>query len=91
MPALIRVQATATLAAGTVGFIITVKELGDGFWSYNINGTQEGIRRNRAGYGRLSATDHLAALRQAAGILATGHAPGTVERGLLEDFAQDKV
>jgi len=91
MPPLIRIQATANLAVGAVGFIITVKELGDGFWSYNVSEAVEGVRNNRAGFGRLSATGHLAALRQAAGILAIGYPAATVERGLLEEFAQGEA
>jgi len=32
---------------------------------------------------------HLAALRRAAQICAGGYQPGTIERGLLDTFAQD--
>ena len=91
MPPLIRVQATASLGVGAVGFIITVKDLGDDFWSYNLSEAVDGVRNSRLAFGRLSATDHLAALRQAAAILATGYPAGTVERGLLEEFAHSEA
>ena len=36
-------------------------------------------------------TDHMDVLRYAAGISAAGYEPGTVERGLLEQFAADDM
>ena len=43
---------------------------------------------SRAQYGRVAGmTDHNEVLRYAAGICAAGYQPGTIERGLLEQFA----
>jgi hypothetical protein len=63
---------------------LTVTEQGDGLWKYNLSGPQA----SRIGYGRVTAQDHLTALRRAADILAGGFAPATAERGLLETFAK---
>jgi RPA family protein len=50
-----------------------------GIWQYNLNDGTD----NRAGRGRIAGkTGHLDVLRY-----ATGYQPGTVERGLLEQFA----
>jgi len=39
-------------------------------------------------YGRVAGlAGHLDALRYAAGVCAAGYQPGTIERGLLEQFA----
>jgi hypothetical protein len=85
IPPLVRVHATASLGAGEVSLAVSVKELGDNFWSYNVG---EPGRNNRVGFGRVSATDHITALRQASGIVAAGYPSGTIERGLLEQFAK---
>ncbi len=55
-----------------------------GIWQYKLNDGAD----NRARRGRITGkTDHLKVLRYAAGICAVGYQPGTVERGLLEQFA----
>jgi hypothetical protein len=43
---------------------------------------------NRAQYGRVAGmTDHMDVLRYAAGVCAAGYQPGTIQRGMLEQFA----
>jgi hypothetical protein len=45
---------------------------------------------NRVQYGRVAGmTDHMNVLRYAVGVCAAGYQPGTIERGLLEQFAAD--
>ena len=44
---------------------------------------------SRLAYGKTITTDYTDALRRAAEICADGYQPGTIERGLLESFAQD--
>lgn len=81
----VTVSACAILSAGTVHMSLTAREGPiPGIWQYNFNdGTG-----NRAGRGRIAGkTDHLDVLRYAAGVCAAGYQPGTVERGLLEQFA----
>jgi hypothetical protein len=84
-PARVRVSAKAELGAGGPTMRLTVTEESGGLWKYNLSGPHV----SRIGYGRVTAQDHLTALQRAAGILAEGFAPGTVERGLLETFAKD--
>ncbi len=81
----VTVSACATLSAGTVHMSLTARE---GplpcIWQYNLNDGTD----NRAGRGRIAGrTDHLDVLRYAAGVCAAGYQPGTLERGLLEQFA----
>ncbi len=71
-------SAYATLAVGAVRMSLTAREGSiPGIWQYNLNDGAD----NHAG-----KTDHLEVLRYAAGICAAGYQPGTVERGLLEQF-----
>lgn len=63
---------------------LTVTDLGDGLWKYSLSGP--GV--SQAGYGRVTAHDHLIALRCAARVLAGGFRPGTAQRGLLEALAE---
>ena len=81
----ITVSACATLSAGTVRMSLTAREgPSPGIWQYNLNDGRD----TRAGHGRIaSQTGHLAVLRHAAGICAAGYQPGTIEHGLLEQFA----
>ncbi len=80
----VTVSACATLSAGTVHMTMTAREGPiPGIWQYNLNDGTD----NRAGRGRIAGkTDHLEVLRYAAGICTAGYQPGTVERGLLEQF-----
>jgi hypothetical protein len=85
----VTVAAYATLSAGPVHLLLSAREgPAPGTWRYNLNdGTC-----NRAATGRVAGmTDHMDVLRYAAGIGAAGYEPGTVERGLLEQFAADHV
>jgi hypothetical protein len=79
------VTAHATLSAGSVRLSLSALEgPAPGTWRYNLgDGTN-----SRAHYGHVAGmTTHLDVLRYAAGICAAGYTPGTIERGLLEQFA----
>jgi hypothetical protein len=80
--ALIMVTARATLDAGPTHLLLSALEgPAPGTWRYNLN---DGAN-TRAQYGRIAGmTDHMEVLRYAA-----GYEPGTIERGLLEQFAAD--
>jgi hypothetical protein len=75
----------ATLSAGTVHLSLSAREgPAPGTWRYNLNDGTD----NRAATGRVAGlADHMDVLRYAASIGAAGYQPGTVERGLLEQFA----
>jgi len=82
---LILVTAHATLSAGPTRLTLTAREgPALGTWRYNLSvGTD-----NRAHSGRIAGmTGHMDVLRYAAGVCAAGYQPGTIERGLLEQFA----
>jgi hypothetical protein len=83
---LIMVTAHATLSAGPVHLMLSAREgPAPGTWRYNLgDGTNSRIQ-----YGRVAGmTDHVDVLRYAAAICRDAYAPGTVERGLLEQFAE---
>jgi NAD(P)-dependent dehydrogenase (short-subunit alcohol dehydrogenase family) len=84
---LITVTAHATLDAGPVHLSLAALEgPAPGTWRYSLH---DGTDR-RAAYGRVAGmTDHMQVLRYAAGICVAGYQPGTIERGLLEQFAAD--
>lgn len=86
---LVTVTAHATLSAGPIRFLLSARESpAPGTWRYNLNDGTD----NRAATGRVAGmTDHMDVLRYAAGIGAAGYEPGTVERGLLEQFAADHL
>ena len=81
----VTVSACATLSAGTVHMTLTARQSPiPGIWQYNLNDGTD----NRARRGRIPGkSDHLDVLRYAAGVCAAGYEPGTLERGLLEQFA----
>jgi DNA-binding transcriptional MocR family regulator len=55
-----------------------------GTWRYGLSNGMA----NRLQYGHVAGvTGHLDVLRYAAGVCAAGYQPGTIERGLLEQFA----
>lgn len=54
-------------------------------WRYNLSAH----KNSRLAYGKIIVPGHVAALRWAAQICADGYQPGTIERGLLDAFAQD--
>lgn len=82
---LVTVTAHATLSVGPVHFSLSAREgPAPRTWRYNVNDGKDA----RAATGRVAGmTDHIDVLRYAAGISAAGYEPGTVERGLLEQFA----
>ena len=82
---LVTVSACATLSAGTVHLSLTAREgPAPGTWQYNLNDGHD----NRGACGRIAGkAGHLDVLKYAAGICAAGYQPGTIERGLLEQFA----
>jgi hypothetical protein len=85
---LILVTAHATLSAGSVRLSLSALEgPAPRNWRYNLgDGTN-----TRAHYGHFAGmTTHFDVLRYAAGICAAGYNPGTIERGLLEQFAADE-
>ena len=81
----ILVTAQATLDAGPVHLQVSAIEgPTPGTWRFTLGAG----RIARAQYGRIAGmADHMAVLRYAAGVCAAGYEPGTVERGLLEQFA----
>ena len=84
-PPVILITAKATLAAGAACLMLTVTEESANLWRYNLS------EKNNSplAYGKTITTDYTDALRRAAEICADGYQPGTIERGLLESFAQD--
>lgn len=86
-PPVIRITARAIVAAGGAYFMLTVKEEDKQLWRYNLSAREE----SRVAYGRIITPDYMTALRNAAQICANGYPPGTIERGLLEAFAQDTL
>src|SRR6266568_1887804 len=86
---LVTVTAHATLSAGSVHLSLSAREgPAQGTWRYNLNDGTD----NRAAAGRIAGMmDHMDVLRHAAGIGAVGYKPGTIERGLLEQFAADQA
>ena len=86
---LVTVTAHATLSAGSVHLLLSAREgPAPGTWRYNLgNG-----RDCRVQYGRVAGmTDYMDVLKYAAGICMAGYEPGTIERGLLEQFATDDM
>jgi hypothetical protein len=86
---LVTVTAHVTLSAGPAHLSLTAREgPASGTWRYNLSyGTD-----NRAASGRVAGlADHMDVLRYAAGVCAAGYEPGTIERGLLEQFAADDM
>jgi hypothetical protein len=84
-PPVILITAKATLATGAACMMLTVTEESANLWRYNLSEKNN----SRLAYGKTVTTDYMAALRRAAEICADGYQPGTIERGLLESFAQD--
>lgn len=82
---LVMLAAFATLSVGPVHLTLSAREgPAPGTWRYNLSDGNE----RRAQNGRIAGmTDHMDVLRYAAGICAAGYQPGTIQRGLLEQFA----
>ncbi len=81
----IMITAKATLAAGAACLYLTVTQERGNLWRYNLPEQ----KNSRLAYGKIIVPGHMAALRRAAEIYADGYRPGTIERGLLDAFAQD--
>jgi hypothetical protein len=81
---LVIVTARATLSAGPVHLTLSAREdTALGTWRYNLTDGPD----HRAAGGRVAGmTDHMAVLRYAARICSAGYEPGTIARGLLEQF-----
>jgi hypothetical protein len=86
-PPVILLTAKATLAAGAACLMLTVIEVSADLWRYNLSERQN----SRIAYGKIIVPGHVAALRRAAEICADGYQPGSIERGLLEQFAADNA
>jgi hypothetical protein len=85
---LVMLTARATLSAGPVHLTLSAREgPAPGTWRYNLTDGPD----HRAAGGRVAGmTDHMDVLRYAAGICVAGYEPGTIARGLLEQFAAGK-
>jgi len=86
---LVMVTAHATLSASAVHLALSVREgPAPGTWRYNLgDGTNSRIQ-----YGRVAGiSGHMDVLRYAAGVCKDAFEPGTTERGLLEQFADDDL
>jgi hypothetical protein len=86
---LVLVSARATLSAGSAHLTLNIREgPAPGMWRYNLaDGTV-----HSAAVGRIAGmTGPMDVLRYAASICAAGYEPGTIERGLLEQFAADDM
>jgi hypothetical protein len=66
-------------------FCLTVTQESGNLWRYNLSEQ----KNTRLAYGKIIVPGHIAALRRAAEICADGYQPGSIERGLLEQFAAD--
>jgi hypothetical protein len=86
-PPVILLTAKATLPAGPVCLMLTVIEESADLWRYNLSERQN----SRIAYGKIIVPGHMAALRRAAEICADGYQPGSIERGLLKQFAADNT
>jgi hypothetical protein len=84
--AVITVTAHATLSAGPAHLMLSAREgPAPSTWRYNLG---DG-KNSRIQYGRVAGkTDHMDVLRYAADRCTDAYAPGTIERGLLEQFAK---
>jgi hypothetical protein len=84
-PPVILLTAKATMAAGTACLMLTVTQESGDLWRYSLSEP----KNSHLAYGKIIVPGHVAALRRAAQICADGYQPGTIERGLLDAFAQD--
>jgi hypothetical protein len=79
------ITAKATLAAGAACLCLTVTQESGNLWRYNLSEQ----KNSRLAYGKIIVPGHIAALRRAAEICVDGYQPGSIERGLLEQLADD--
>ena len=73
--------------------MLTVTQESGNLWRYNLSeqrnsGNLSEKNNNRLAYGKIIVPSHMAALRRAAEICVDGYQPGSIERGLLDAFAQ---
>jgi hypothetical protein len=82
---LIMITAHATLSAGSAHLVLYAGEgPAPGTWRYNLSDPND----RRIQYGRVAGkASYLDVLRYAADRCRDAYAPGTIERGLLEQFA----
>ena len=57
-------------------------------WRYNLSELSL-QKHSHLAYGKIIMPGHMAALRRAAEICADGYQPGSIKRGMLEQFAAD--
>jgi hypothetical protein len=83
---LVMVTAHAALSAGPVHLVLSAREgPAPGTWRYNLSDPSD----RRVQYGRVAGkAGHMDVLRYAADRCRDAYAPGTTERGLLEQFAE---
>jgi hypothetical protein len=89
-PPIIVITAKATLATGAARLMLTVTQESGNLWRYHLSETRTSLNQNknsRLACGKTIVSGYLAALRRAAQICADGYQPGTLERGLLDQFA----
>jgi len=84
-PPVILITAKATLVAGAAYLCLTVTQESGNLWRYNLSEQ----KNSRLAYGKIIVPGHMAALRRAAEICVDGYQPGSIERGLLEQLADD--
>jgi hypothetical protein len=86
---MVLMTAHATLSAGSVHLVLSAREgPAPGTWRYNLGDSTN----SRIQYGRVAGIGgHLDVLKYAAGICRDAYEPGTTERGLLEQFAEDDL
>ena len=85
-PPVIVITAKANLVAGATCLVLTVWQGNGNLWRYNLSEQTE-PRNSRLAFGKVIVAGHMAALRRAAEICVGGYQPGSLERGLLEQFA----
>jgi hypothetical protein len=85
-PPVVVITAKANLVAGAMCLVLTVWQENGNLWRYNLSEQTE-PRNSRLAFGKVIVAGYMAALRRAAEICAGGYLPGSLERGLLEQFA----
>jgi hypothetical protein len=70
---------------GAACLCLTVTQESGNLWRYNLSEQ----KNSRLAYGKIIVAGHMAALRRAAEICVDGYQPGSIERGLLEQLADD--
>ncbi len=84
------ITAKANLVAAATCLVLTVWQENGNLWRYNLSAQTE-PRNSRLAFGKVIVAGHMAALRWAAEICADGYQPGSLERDLLEQFADGHI